>query len=196
MRRFKIPILPTVLALGLLVLVVGVACSDDDDDAAEEASFTPGGNGIVVALRGTDTGEMMEIPATGAGTTEALCFTVDLVDLATGDVIGDATDCLADLEGDGVTGLSLIGTTTFNFPDGTLVSRGTTTVQPVLDGSVDYTHITGAVPVDGENSVLSGTGVFEGATGQVRLSGAVNMSELDSDGKITFDCVFVISVEA
>ncbi len=194
MRRFKIPVLPAVLALGLLVLVVGAACSDDDDDDGDSAGFAPGGNDIVVALRGTAVGEMQPIPATDAGTEEALCFTIDLVDLATGDVIGDATDCLADLEGDGEIGIALVGTTTFNFPDGTLVSRGLTTVQPVLVGSVAYTHITGAVPEPGENSVLSGTGVFDGATGEVRLSGAVNMSELDSDGKITFDCVFVISV--
>ncbi len=183
-----------VLGLALLVLVVGAACSDDDDDEGDNAAYAPGGNDIVVALRGTAVGEMQPIPATDAGTEEGLCFTVDLVDLATGDVIGDATDCLADIDGDGATGMALIGTTTFNFPEGTLVSRGRTTVQPVLEGSVDFTHITGAVPDDGENSVLSGTGVFDGATGQVRLSGAVNMSELDSDGKITFDCVFVISV--
>lgn len=193
MKRFGVPVLPVVLAIGLLVAVVGVACSDSDDED-EAAGFAPGGNDIVVALRGTAIGENAAIPATDAGTEEGLCFTVDLVDLATGEVIGDATDCLADIEGDGVEGMQLTGTTTFNFPDGTLVSRGRTTVQPVLDGSVDFTHITGAVPADGDESVLSGTGVFEGASGEVRLSGAVNLSKLDSDTEITFDCVFVISV--
>ena len=122
------------------------------------------------------------------------CFTLDLVDLATGNVIGDATDCLADIVPDAGGGMALTGTTFFNFPGGELVSRGRTTVQPVLDGSVDFTHITGAVPQDGDNSVLSGTGRFNQAEGAVRLSGAVNLAELDSDGKITFDCVFVISL--
>ena len=56
------------------------------------------------------------------------------------------------------------------------------------------TVVTGAIPAAGEESVLSGTGVFEGVSGQVRLSGAVDMSELESETKITFDCVFIISV--
>lgn len=194
MRRFKLPILPVVLALGLLVLVVGAACSDDDEDDGESVGYAPGGNDIVVALRGTAVGEMTTIPATDAGTEEALCFTVDLVDVATGDVIGEGTDCLADIEGDGTTGMVLTGTTTFTFPDGTLVSRGRVTIQPLIDGPAGFTHITGSMPEDGEDSVLSGTGVFDGATGQVRLVGTVNMAELESDGRIVFDCIFVISV--
>ncbi len=194
MERFKLPVLPMVLALALLVLVVGAACSDDDDDEGDNVAYAPGGNDIVVVLKGTAVGEMTAIPATDAGTEEALCFTVDLVDPATGDVIGEGTDCLADIEGDGATGMQLTDITTFNFPEGTLVTQGRVTVQPVLDGSVDYTHITGAIPAAGEESVLSGTGVFEGTSGQVRLSGAVDMSELESDKKITFNCVFIISV--
>ncbi len=194
MERFKLPVLPMVLALALLVLVVGAACSDDDDDEGDNGAYLPGGNDIVVVLKGTAVGVMTAIPATDAGTEEALCFTVDLVNPATGDVIGEATDCLADIEGDGATGMQLTDITTFNFPEGTLVTQGRVTVQPVLDGSVDYTHITGAIPAAGEESVLSGTGVFEGVSGQVRLSGAVDMSELESDTKITFDCVFIISV--
>jgi hypothetical protein len=179
--------------VGLLVAVFGGAF----DGTTSEAAVDPGAKGhdLVVALRGTADGVMQEIPPTDLGTTEALCFKVDLVDLATGNVIGDATDCLADIVPDAGGGMALTGTTTFNFPGGTLVSRGRTTVQPVLDGSADFTHITGAVPEDDENSVLSGTGRFKGATGAVRLSGAVNRSELGSDARITFDCVFVIDLD-
>jgi hypothetical protein len=179
--------------VGLLAAVFAGAFGN----STTEAGVDPGSNGhdLVVALRGTGEAFMAEIPETDAGTTEGLCFAVDLVDLATGNVIGDATDCLSDINPDG-DGMSLTGTTTFNFPGGTLVSRGVTTVQPVLDGSVDFTHITGAVPQDGDNSVLSGSGRFNGASGQVRLSGAVNLAELDSDGKITFDCVFVLSLNS
>jgi hypothetical protein len=194
MRIRSIAVAGALGIVGLLAAVFSGALGGSDTEAVTK----PGRNGhdLVVALRGTAEVEMMEIPETDRGTTEGLCFTVDLVDLATGNVIGDATDCLADIDPDDGGGMALTGTTIFNFPGGTLVSRGRTTVQPILDGSVDFTHITGAVPQDGENSVLSGTGRFNGATGAVRLSGAVNLSELDPDGKITFDCMFAISLDS
>ena len=193
MKVKSIAITGIVAIVGVLVAVFGGAF----DGTTSEAAVDPGAKGhdLVVALRGTADGVMQEIPPTDLGTTEALCFTVDLVDLATGNVIGDATDCLADIVPDAGGGMALTGTTTFNFPGGTLVSRGRTTVQPVLDGSSDFTHITGAVPEDDENNVLSGTGRFRGATGAVRLSGAVDLSELASDARIAFDCIFVIDVD-
>ncbi len=184
------------IAMAISGAVLAVLFTAGIGGSTTEARVDPGqsGHDLVVALRGTAQVQELPIPPTDQGTTTGLCFTVDMVDLATGNVIGDATDCLADIDGD-ASGMALTGTTTFNFPGGTLVSRGRTTVQPVLDGSIGFTHITGAVPAAGENSVLSGTGRFSGATGQVRLSGAVNLAELDSDGKITFDCIFVISVD-
>ena len=174
-----------------VALFAGVFSGSSPEASAGQGAV---GHDLVVALRGTGDAFTKDIPTTDAGTTEATCFTLDLVDLATGDVIGDATDCLADIDPDAGGGMALTGTTFFNFPGGELVSRGRTTVQPILDGSVDFTHITGAVPQAGDNSVLSGTGRFNQAEGTVRLSGAVNLAELDSDGKITFDCVFVISL--
>lgn len=193
MRIKSIAIAGFVGLVGLAMAVFAGAFAGSNTEAVARPG--PNGHDLVVALRGTGEVAIQEIPETDQGTTEGLCFTVDLVDLATGNVIGDATDCLADIDPDAGGGMALTGTTIFNFPGGTLVSRGRTSVQPVLDGSVDFTHITGAVPQDGENSVLSGTGRFNRATGSVRLSGAVNLSELDSDGKITFDCVFVISLD-
>lgn len=75
-----------------------------------------------------------------------------------------------------------------------LTSRGQTTVQPTTIGSPDVTHITGAIPATDENSILSGTRKFQDATGQVRLSGSVNLDNLGS-GEITFDCLFVINLD-
>ena len=66
-------------------------------------------------------------------------------------------------------------------------------MQPVLTGSTEYTHITGAVPSPYVNNVIYGDGKFKKAVGSVRLSGAVNMSAL-SEGLIFFDCVFVIDI--
>ena len=90
--------------------------------------------------------------------------------------------------------MSVVGTTIFKFRSGTITTRGLTTVQPTTIGSPDFTHVTGAIPQAGDNNVLAGTGRFTNATGPVRLSGAVNMSKLDTEGKIAFDCVFIMTL--
>ncbi len=123
----------------------------------------------------------------------AMCFDVDLYDSA-GRKIGTATDCLSNITPVG-DGLSIVGTTIFNLPNGTFMSRGNTTVQPLTTGDASpATHITGAIPMDGANGVLQGTGAYRDFTAQVRLSGAVNMSDVDN-GVIVFDCLFMISPE-
>ena len=112
----------------------------------------------------------------------------------TGKVIGTAEDCLSDMTPVG-DGLSVTGTTFFNFTEGgTLISRGETSVQPTTIGSDAFTHITGAIPAPGSNQVIGGTESYQNVTGTVRLSGAVNLSLLESDGKITFDCIFQITL--
>ena len=151
---------------------------------------------MIVALRGTATGQMRPVPMTPQGSTMANCFDVQMVDLEKNRVIGMGTDCLSDVIPEGA-GVSLTGTAIFRFNEGTLVTRGRTTVQPISATAMPSpsTHITGAIPVPGTNQVLSGTGKFQGKTGNVRLSGAVNMSQLADSNRITFDCVFVIDLE-
>lgn len=153
------------------------------------------GNNIVVVLAGTGTaydgnGQFEQF---GLPPLNALCFDMDLIDAKTGNVIGRGSDCLSDIAPSG-DGLMMTATTFFYFPGGTLVSRGRVTVQPVTTGSTEYTHITGAMPSPYDNSVIYGDGKFKKAYGSVRLSGAVNMSALASDGIIVFDCVFVIAI--
>lgn len=120
----------------------------------------------------------------------AVCFDLEVRDINTGLRIGDGTDCLSNITPVG-DGLQVIATTYFKLPSGTLVSRGTTTVQPTTGGSPSFTHITGAVPDSGVNNVLSGTGAFKRAKGRVRLSGAVNLSQ---EGIISFDCLFIADI--
>jgi hypothetical protein len=152
------------------------------------------GNNIVVRLVGTGQGydgydlfDEFNLPQLGA-----TCFDLDLVDAKTGKVIGQASDCLSGITPSG-DGLMLTGTTFFFFPGGTLVAEGLTTVQPVLHGSADFTHITGAIPSPSGNGVVYGDGKFKNAYGPVRLSGAVNLDDLGA-GMITFDCVFIIDI--
>jgi hypothetical protein len=121
----------------------------------------------------------------------AMCYDLDLVDVKSGDVIGSAADCLTDINevGDGV---ALTGTTFFFFPGGTVVTRGLTTVQPKTHGSADFTHITGAIPQATDDNVIYGDGKFKNASGPVRLSGAVNLSNFPEQA--TFDCIFVLDI--
>ena len=152
------------------------------------------GNNIVVLLAGLGAGydgnEQFE--QFGLDPLDATCFEMDLVDAKTGNVIGRGSDCLSGMAPRG-DGLMLTATTFFYFPGGTLVSRGLVTVQPVLTGSTEFTHITGAVPSPYVNNVIYGDGKFENAVGSVRLSGAVNLGAF-ADGLIFFDCVFVIDI--
>jgi hypothetical protein len=151
------------------------------------------GTSVVLRLLGTGQaydGMVPDIDGDGADD-PATCFDVDLLD-AMGRKIGTATDCLSNITPSG-DGLKLVGTTIFRLPNGTFTSRGNTTVQPVTTSEpTPATHITGAIPMDGANGVLGGTGAYNGFMAQVRLSGAVNMSQLNSDGLIAFDCLFAV----
>jgi hypothetical protein len=151
------------------------------------------GNNIAVRLVGTGLandgdGLFEEFDLPPLNTTY---FDVDLIDVKTGNVIGVASDCFSDITpiGDGL----MLSDTTFLSPSGTLISQGLTTVQLVLHGSADFTHITGAIPSPGDDSVIYGDSKFSNASGSVRLSGAVNLDALGSD-LITFDCMFLIDV--
>jgi len=184
----------TVATIAIFVIVLGigmVAPTMAEPDKAAEPN-------IVIRLVGTAIGEDRMVPdIDGDGIDDsALCFDINLKDVKTGKMIGTATDCLSNITSVGY-GLSLVGTTTFDFNDGNqLVSRGITTVQPVTDGSPNMTHITGSIPDVNENNILSGTGKYHDASGPVRLSGAVNMVTQDDNSlQITFDCLFVINLD-
>ena len=153
-------------------------------------------NKMVLRLVGTDEGEMRSVgDIDGDGVDDmGNCFDLDLIDVRTGEVIGTATDCLSNVNTAGE-GLALTGTAIFNLPQGQIITRGLTSVQPKTHGSEDKTHITGAIPSFGDNDIVSGTGIYEGATGTSRLSGAVDMSRVQSNNEISFDCVFVLNID-
>ncbi len=129
----------------------------------------------------------------------AICFDTELVNMKNRQVIGTATDCLSNITPVG-SGLALIGTTYFHLPQGTLIVRGKTTVQPVTQETVTpdgqtITHITGAS--SGQNAIIGGTGRFADSTGTVRLSGMVDMTEFagNVDDPIVFDCLFIVDLD-
>jgi hypothetical protein len=132
---------------------------------------------------------------------EALCFDVALVDGTNGRVLGTATDCLAEIEPDAESGnVRLIGTTFFYLPQGTLITRGRTTVAKVAQETVTpdgqpISHITGAA--GSGNAIIGGTGRFADRTGTARLSGMVDLSAWGAqhNDPLAFDCLFLIDLD-
>jgi hypothetical protein len=129
----------------------------------------------------------------------AICFDVNVFDTNNDKILGAGTDCLSNIQPVG-TGLALVGTSIFNLSGGTLMTRGNTTVQPVLQQTITsagqrITHITGAAGTG--NAILAGSGRFKHATGSARLSGMVDMSSFGGDvgDPITFDCLLVINMD-
>lgn len=116
------------------------------------------------------------------------CQKIDMYNAVTNKIIGDAVDCFENYVFADNGGFSLYRTTYFHFPQGELVAAGFTTAQPILAGSPGTTHIVGNIPAEGANNIVSGTHRFSGATGRVRLSGAVNLG-------VSFNCIFIIDID-
>jgi hypothetical protein len=159
-----------------------------------------GGKHYVFNLIGT--GYMYEsvedLDGDGIADDPAICFDVDLINAKNQQVIGTGTDCLSNVTPTG-TGLALVGTTYLHMPNGDLVIRGNTSVQPVFHPTVTadgqtMTHVTGAAGTG--NAVIDGTYRFEGASGTARLSGMVDLSGFGGNvgDPISFNCLFVVDL--
>ena len=152
---------------------------------------------LVVLVEGRASGYPSFVPdIDGDGSDDfGFCFDVNLTDAKTNKVIGTATECVSDLEDDDNPAYA---TTTFNFPPGTLVSRGKMNFglvswDPGSNPDVAGINVlSGYFPAPDSNNVLSGTGRFRNATGRVRLSGAVQ--EL-GNGEAILNCIFIIDLD-
>lgn len=156
-------------------------------NSSAEAAADPN---IVVVLRGT--GTLVDTPDGIVGD----CFETDLFDAKTDRIIGRGTDCLNIL--DAGVGFEIDRTTIFKLPQGDLVAKGRTTVVPIFGASSPaYTHVVGDVD-DTTPNIIPGMGTkrFAGRTGNVRLSGIVNLDDLLSGGDtILFNCIFIIDLD-
>jgi hypothetical protein len=133
------------------------------------------------------------------GAEEAMCFDIDLIDMRTNEIIGSAKDCMSDVQPK-ADGLGLTGTTFIHLPEGSLTVQGRISVQPVLEETFlesgqMITHITGSSHT--ENGIIEGTGIYENRTGNVRLSGMVDMSKFEANegDLMLFDCLFIIHLD-
>lgn len=183
----------------LLMITAAAACSEGTSSPMAASSqaqlsnqgFGSGSPGVLTAgqpkvyrLKGT--ADLKEVE-------DQLCYTVDLWDIEQDRIVGTATDCLSEIDTSDPTGVVLTGRTTFDFGRGdSFTSQGRTSVRPTMPGSSEaFTHITGAVPAEGTNSVIAGEGRFTGFEATVRLSGAVDLTLFP--GTATFDCLFVVA---
>lgn len=142
------------------------------------------------------------------------CFELPLLDLETGHQRGVGVDCLNVFDDSGDSdgaGLQIEAKTFFFLPQGLIVNHGCTSVRPVFSGVGDAgtTHITGSIP-PGEfgggpggtppavcqdaGGIILATGGFKSLGGEVRLSGAVDLSNAGA-GEITFSCLFLLDLE-
>ncbi len=185
--------MPKLVPLGLLCAALGLAACEERNPVQTEASDLTGNKPMILNLRGTAVGEPRTLTINGVPTQNS-CFTVDLIDMTSGRVVGKATDCIAAKKDDQhASGLEVVGTTIFDFGEGhSFTSRGLTTVQATTHGSPGITHITGAVPPQGENSIVGATGRFQNLKARVRLGGAVDMSRMATENRVFFDCMFVV----
>jgi hypothetical protein len=155
------------------------------------------GRTLVVWLKGRAVGTTRAIPSVDAAraASEGNCFDVDLVDVATDRNLGTATRCFTDVNTVNG-GTVLTDTTFFRLREGTIVSRSRTTVQPVLDGSPDVTHIATAIPTPATATILpdAGSGVFKGVPGTVRLAGAMDMRQFRERNELAFDDIAIIKL--
>ncbi len=165
--------------------VTGVSCPPQPSGGMDH---------LVIQFKGTATAVVTEFDTDGDGIadTTAPCFEAPIFNPATGRQIGTGSDCL-DVASNDNGNIQLTGTGFFNLDDGMIVVQGLTTVRPVLQptrrGDIEFTHITGA---NGDGGLMYGTGRYQGASGMVRLSGQVDMSRLQAEDMIHFDCIFII----
>src|SRR5215471_20851037 len=144
------------MTIAMLTIVLGVFAN---------AAAPDHGRTLIVRLKGRAIGATRPIPLVEAtkATSEGNCFDVDLLDVVTDRSLGTATRCFTDINtANG--NMVLTDTTLFRLREGTIVSRSRTTVQPVLDGSSDITHIATAIPTPAATTILpdAGSGVFKG----------------------------------
>lgn len=149
----------------------------------------------VLHLKGKAVGETRNIPSVKAtGTDEGNCFDVDMIDPEDRTRLGSATRCFTDIK-TVQDGLAATETTFLKFHNGTIVARNRTTMQPILDGVAEMTHITGAVPSPFVTNLLveHSTGAYQGMPGSLRLGGAVNLSRFQENNEITFDDMVIVT---
>jgi hypothetical protein len=168
-------------ALLVLALIAGSAAGIAGIGVASAQPAPDGPQIIAVNMRGTS-------PNVSTNPARQV-FEFDLFSLTTGEKIGTATDDVA-CKTNSLPGCPLFDAiTTFHLPDGDITNRATVSVAP--DPARPGWVLNGAFPT--ENTIIGGTGAYEGATGKARLSGANEVTGFPL--QLTGDDIFVIELD-
>lgn len=124
---------------------------------------------------------------------EFTCFKMPLVDPESKLTLGKGTDCLKFDQITPKPALAVDAVSFFIFPQGKIVAKGRTSLQPFVPGfgnggTPPRTHITGSIPSEPN---LRGTRAFRRIKGTARVSGAVAL-EGTENGNPFFDCLWVL----
>jgi hypothetical protein len=161
-------------ALAAAVAGVGVAAAEPAPDGPEV---------LAVNMRGTSKNVSAD--------PTRMVFEFELYSVATGEKIGTATDDVA-CKTDALPGCPLFDAiTTFHLPDGDLTNRATVSISP--DPARPGWVLNGSFPAEDEQTIIGGTGAYEGATGRARLSGA-NFA-VGFPLELTGDDIFIIELD-
>lgn len=190
------------MAFIALISLTSFSAFADSDYYKQAHKYKPERLNMRLFLSGTKVLYECEIPPTDQGTTIVTqCHDHDVIDLRTNQIIGTATDALADVT---MNGGSFSGTNTviFRLKQGTFVVRGKGGGQPVVTGNPSWTgqtpitHMAAFFPEQGQDNILTeyGTGMFKNATGKWNLLGAIDMSRVQ-ENLATFYCLFEIDME-
>ena len=193
-----------------LIITLTLALAGSTAGAAEVVQFL--GQSVATTMDA----ELAATQIADAGITnpdDYACFRMDMLDPASGNVIGSGVDCLVfhDVPGQVVNGNGLANgrafqnlagdvaveaVSIFNFGGGDiLVTSGLTSVRPLLEGfgnggAPARTHVSGSIPDPSAHSVLLAEGDFAGRQGSARVSGAL---AIGSNG-LFFDCLWILDI--
>ena len=178
--------------------------------------FVFSGEGVLTAVPEANVDNTPGTPNTG--TDEALCFTGRLY-LPSGEQIGIGSDCPYPEDiiientthtspsgtKEGISGQNRNGLAIFNFGGGNVAWARSFNLMVLMNRgrdesgtSEEMTHVTGFYPdptngQDNDYYLENSSGIFDEATGEIRLSGHINLDLFDfgsAEGVIKWDCYF------
>jgi nicotinamidase-related amidase len=126
-----------------------------------------------------------------------MCLETPMLNPTTSEQVGTGTDCIYAVEG-GVAGITF-----FNFENdncGVLVHAAFTSMGqysagmgtgPITGDGPDVDTLSGAMPTDGVNTIVQGTGGFLNMTGNARLSGSLHMATEPA----WLNCIWEVSLD-
>ena len=179
--------LKAILAVSLLLFSVGASARTLVVQMLGDTTF----EGDLPTVWGDVFGSNDGLPGDNSGFN---CFSVNLVDPATGMQIGTGIDCLRDLAGDN--GPAVTAVSFFILPGGVLVNQGLTSLGLFSTGIGDaggaVNVMTGSIPTDTTSSLIFGTKKFQTPSGRARVSGAARVG---AAGVEALNCLWQIDLE-